>query len=45
MPRFFHLINRNINSKKFHNLYLEILLHKLYVYSNFLFVTRTVKIL
>jgi len=45
MPRFFHLINHNINSKCFHNLYLEILLHKLYVYSNFLFVTRTVKIL
>jgi len=36
IPRFFHLINHNINSKFFHNLYFEILLHKLCVYSIFL---------
>jgi len=36
IPWFFHLINCNINSKNFHNLYFETLLHKLYVYSIFL---------
>jgi len=35
MPWFFHLINCSINSKILHNLYFEILLHKLYVYSIF----------